>query len=267
MDLGRVVRATASPVIVHVPHAGVGLPDDGLPLPDIPDLAAEVRLMADLHVDLLADRVDALLAESGHAPPNRVGNLLSRVVMDPERFDDESEEMNQVGMGVIYTRTHDGRALYREGLPADAATARKEQWYYPYAAAFTALADRVVRDHGRCLILDLHSYATEALPCELHQADERPPVCLGVEPFHDPGAGQAARFLAEHGFATTLNQPYRGAYVPLNRYGVDPAVQSLMVEVRKDQYLDGTALRPEAADRLSQAVARFARWWVDAQNA
>src|SRR5689334_21857582 len=148
-----VVRHQASPVVFHVPHAGLAVPADLDPFPSLPDLDAEVRLMADLHTHLIADAAARTLADAGAEPPSQLRNDLSRVVMDPERFDDETETMNAVRMGVIYPRTHDGAPLY--ATPPDAAEVRRrtERWYRPYGAELTAMVDAAVGRHGRALIV------------------------------------------------------------------------------------------------------------------
>jgi len=256
------------PVIIHVPHAGLDWPDDGTAMPDQPDLWDEMKLMADRDVDEIAEmavalmegRSDAVKGRGEHTPALFV-NKLSRLAMDPERFDNESEEMNQVGMGVIYERSHDGRPLYSTGLSEADSETRKALWYRPYAQALADLVDQVLDRHGRCLILDLHSYSTKPLPCELHQNDERPEVCLGFEPFHDPGVGQAEQVFARHGFRIGRNQPFSGSYVPLTHWRRTPEVKSLMVEIRKDQYLDGDG------DTDLDAVIQLAATIVDVIDA
>ena len=45
---------------------------------------------------------------------------VSRLIIDPERFlDDLMEAMSEVGMGVIYTRTSDGRVLREPATAPD----------------------------------------------------------------------------------------------------------------------------------------------------
>ena len=116
---------------------------------------------------------------------------------------------------------------------------RKQAWYRPYAQAMSDLVDEVLRRLGRCLIVDLHSYAAQPLPYERHPAQQRPEVCLGFEPFHAPGIEAADEVLRGHGYETARNEPFAGSYVPLKHWRADNRVSSVMIEVRKDQYLDG----------------------------
>ena len=257
------------PVIIHVPHAGLDWPDDGTAMPDQPDLWDEMKLMADRGVDeiaetavaLMAGRRDAVTGRGEHTPALFV-NKLSRLAMDPERFVNESEEMNQVGMGVVYERTHDGRPLYSTGLSEADIETRKALWYRPYTQVLADLVDQVLDRHGRCLIIDLHSYSTEPLPYELHQDGERPEVCLGFEPFHDPGVERAEQVFTRHGFRVGRNQPFSGSYVPLTHWRRTPEVKSLMVEIRKDQYLDSDGHTDlDAAIRLAETIMDVIDAW------
>jgi N-formylglutamate amidohydrolase len=194
-----------------------------------------------------------------------VTNLFSRIFMDPERFDSPDEEMNEVGMGVVYTRTTDGRDLYDPPLDAEEVRGRTEKYYATYSRDFERMVAGILEYWGRCLIVDLHSYTTVALPHERHQDDARPPVCLGFDDFHAPDVAALARSFGAAGFETATNQPFRGSYVPLSQYQVNPLVQSVMVEIRKDQYLgpDG-ALGQAPSARLAGAVADFIAEWMDA---
>ena len=257
----RSSASETSPVVVHVPHAGLAWPDDTTALPDYPRLRSEITLMADLGVDQIADIVGTLLRETGDPFPNRFDSLLTRVAMDPERFDDDTEEMNRVGMGVVYTRTHTGRPLYSTGLSERDVARRKKLWYEPYSDALDQLVSDTLAAHGRCLIVDLHSYSVKPLAHELHKHDARPEVCLGYEPFHDPGIEAAERVFARHGYTTARNQPYQGSYVPLTRWRKDPRLSSVMVEIRKDQYLDKLEVHHGRAVRLAAAVAELIRDW------
>ncbi len=181
-------------------------------------------------------------------------NRLSRLVVDPERFPDEREEMLSAGMGAVYTRTTHGEPL----RPPDADPEPLVQRYFrPYAKAMTeAVADRLAAT-GRAVIIDVHSYPSAPLPYELHGAGPRPPVCLGTDSFHTPPELLAA---AREAFAscggTGLDSPFSGTYVPLAFYGAEARVEAVMIEVRRDLYMTepgGPAGR--GLTRLARALA------------
>lgn len=225
--------AAGSPVILHVPHSAREIPAEvraGIVL-DGPALERELDHITDSHTAELA----ATAAGSAGVTPWRFVNRLSRLVVDPERFPDEREEMLAVGMGAVYTRTTHREALRREGLDPEPLV---ERYFRPYARAMTeAVAERLAAT-GRAVVVDVHSYPSSPLPYELHGEGPRPPVCLGTDPFHTPPELLAA---AREAFAdcgeTGLNSPFGGAYVPLEFYGKDARVGALMVEIRRDTYM------------------------------
>jgi len=92
------------PIIIHIPHASRKIPSDirrSLLLSDS-DLEEELTVMTDAFTDELFDVVSA----------NAEIFPVSRLVLDPERFiDDNQEMMAALGMGVIYTCTSSGQRL------------------------------------------------------------------------------------------------------------------------------------------------------------
>ncbi|MFG2924411.1 N-formylglutamate amidohydrolase [Streptomyces sp. NPDC048305] len=230
---GLVPGAAGSPVLLHVPHSSRTVPHDvreGILLDD-ESLEAELDRITDSHTADLAARASAACASA----PWRFVNGLSRLVVDPERFPDDREEMLAVGMGAVYTRT-----TLREPLRPPEADPEPllDRWFHPYARAMTAAVDERLAATGRAVVIDVHSYPSAALPYELHGTGPRPPVCLGTDGFHTP-PGLLARAEAE--FArfggTGLNSPFPGTYVPLKHYGKDARVSALMIEIRRDLYM------------------------------
>lgn len=225
--------AITSPVVLHVPHSSRRIPVPvraGITLDD-PALERELDHITDAHTAELAERA----SRAAGVTPWRFVNRLSRLVVDPERFPDEREEMRAVGMGAVYTRTTHGAPL----RPADADPAELiETCFHPYAEAMTAaVADRLAAT-GRAVVIDVHSYPTARLPYELHGAGPRPPVCLGTDVFHTPaGLVEQARKAFEGVGTVGIDSPFSGAYVPLRFHGRDPRVTSLMVEIRRDTYM------------------------------
>ncbi|MEU3729818.1 N-formylglutamate amidohydrolase [Streptomyces sp. NPDC033538] len=246
-----------SPVILHVPHSSRTVPADvrrGILLHDAA-LERELDHMTDSHTAQIAAAAATGLAS---VAPWRFVNQLSRLVVDPERFPDEREEMLAVGMGAVYTGTshrgelrsdtHDGRPLL-------------DRYFHPYAKAMTEAVGERLNAVGRAVVIDVHSYPAEPLPYELHGTGPRPPICLGTDPFHTPPELLAAAQKAFAGFGGTgIDSPFAGAYVPLEYYEVDPRVSALMIEIRRDVYMDepGGPAGPGLV-ALAEALAELVR--------
>jgi N-formylglutamate deformylase len=249
----------ASPVVLHVPHGARAMTEAaraGLEVTDA-ELERELDLLTDAHTREIA----AGAAGRAARRPWTFANAFSRLVVDPERFPDDSEEMARVGMGAVYTRTAHGRIL-RDDDPA-----RDEELlathFRPYAEGIADLVDRRLAATGRAVILDVHSYQTVPLPYELHRDGPRPAVCLGVDDFHTPPwLVDAARHA--FGTGTGINSPFAGTYVPLRHYRKEPAVTALMVEIRRDTYMTEPGGPPH--DGLAELVTRLAAL-VDAVTA
>ena len=221
-----------SPVVLHVPHGGTFVPQhlQTTFLLSEEALLHEVELMADLRTDQIANEAISAL----EVQPSVFMNNLSRLVVDPERFDDPSEEMESVGMGVIYTQTSDQRPL--RVVTSSERADLVEQYYKPYSEELSKLVSKTLRLHGQVTIVDLHSYAKDALEYELHKDLARPEICLGVDSFHTPKSLIDAASRAFGGFEIGHNAPFAGTYVPLEHYQSEPMVHSIMIEIRKDTY-------------------------------
>ncbi|MFF8423891.1 N-formylglutamate amidohydrolase [Streptomyces sp. NPDC016566] len=225
--------AAESPVLLHVPHSARAIPQDvrkGILLDDTA-LGVELDHITDAHTARIAQRA----VELAGLTPWRFVNRLSRLVVDPERFPDEREEMLAVGMGAVYTRTtHRGELRAADTDPEPLV----ERYFRPYARAMTeAVAGRLAAT-GRAVVIDVHSYPSRPLPYELHGTGPRPPVCIGTDAFHTPPElREAARKAFSACGDTGLDSPFGGTYVPLEYYGRDQRVSALMVEIRRDTYM------------------------------
>lgn len=222
-----------SPVILHVPHSSREIPAavrSGIVLDDT-GLERELDHITDAHTAELAEAA----ARAAGLTPWRFVNRLSRLVVDPERFPDEREEMLAVGMGAVYTRTTHKEVLRPDGYDTGPLI---ERYFRPYAEAMTrAVAGRLAAT-GRAVIIDVHSYPRAPLPYELHGEGPRPAVCLGTDPFHTPpGLLDAAREAFAPCGETGLDSPFAGTYVPLEFHGKRAEVTALMVEIRRDTYM------------------------------
>ncbi|MFD3453601.1 N-formylglutamate amidohydrolase [Streptomyces sp. NPDC058691] len=243
--------APGSPVLLHVPHSARAVPAPVREriLLDDARLNAELDRMTDSHTALLAERAAAGTGAW------RFVNGLSRLVVDPERFPDEREEMRAVGMGAVYTRTSRLTPLREDD--AEHERALLDAYFHPYAAAMTDAVQDRLEAAGRVVVIDVHSYPSVPLPYELHGDGPRPPVCLGTDAFHTPPWLSAAAREAFAGCGEVgLDSPFSGAYVPLKHYRTTPKVSALMVEIRRDVYMDEPGGAPHSGlDRVAGALA------------
>ncbi|MEB0001907.1 N-formylglutamate amidohydrolase [Cryobacterium sp. RTC2.1] len=230
-------NSATSPVILHAPHGGRSIPAEYLHSYVISpaELEAEKDIMTDHFTEVLAESVTGASA---------MINGLSRFAVDVERFPDDSEELNAVGMGVLYT--HGSR---RQLIRRVAADEREPllAYYADYSARFTALVDATLAVHGRAVIIDVHSYSEHELPYELHGGGFRAPLCVGSEPFHASVALLDAVAESFSGLETRANTPFAGAYVPLKHHQTNARVSSVMLEIRRDVYLTEATLEVKPA--------------------
>jgi N-formylglutamate amidohydrolase len=226
--------AQAKISVLHIPHSS------RLILAD--DRARLAISDAELNAELLR-MTDAYTAEL--FPPTiheaeRIVFPVSRIVCDVERFpDDAAEPMAARGMGAIYTRTSAGNPL-REMLSPNERERIITRWYRPHHELLTSAVDRVLSHHGRCLIVDCHSFSAQPLPHEPDQDPERPEICIGTDSFHTPGglASAVAGAAADLGLTVLVDRPFAGALVPAKHYQSEHRVSSIMIEVNRHLYMD-----------------------------
>ena len=242
-------RSASTPVILHAPHGGRAIPPEHLGsfVVSAAELEAEKDAMTDHFTDTLVGSITGASA---------VINGMSRFAVDVERFPDESEEMNAVGMGVLYTHGSRRQEIRRV---TEADRAPLLAYFAQYSRRFTELVDATLAVHGRAVIIDVHSYPEQQLPYELHGGGPRAPLCVGSEPFHaaEPFLLAVAESFAQ--LQARTNTPFAGSYVPLKHYRTDDRVSSVMLEIRRDVYMDEAtiAVRPDGFLRLQESLQRL----------
>jgi N-formylglutamate deformylase len=176
----RITRSAGLRAVIHLPHAATRVPlevRDQFVLTD-EQLGDEIRLMTDHLTDELF-AVPEAMALAVRFP-------VSRLVVDPERFEsDEQEPMAARGMGVLYERTC-RQTLLRRPLTPPERQALLDRWYRPHHAALTAAVATVLQSRDSCLIIDAHSFPAAPLPYETDQDLDRPDICIGSDDFHTP---------------------------------------------------------------------------------
>lgn len=203
-------------LVVHVPHASLEIPEDVWPEFTVPreEVIVEARASADLYTDLMAREAwpSATIVEA----------TVSRIVVDVERYDDDSaEEMAREGRGVLYT--HSGQ---RERIRSTPSPARREE-----------LLERYYRPHwyelrrkvAGAVLIDLHTYPAEIWPIEQHADGPRPEIDIGWTEGVTPmvWVAQLTRHFRSHGYTVEENTPYVGV--------IDAgAAAAVMIEIRRD---------------------------------
>jgi len=250
-------------VVLHIPH------DSKI----IPDSVRDQFLLGDDELDLELSRITDhhtfdLFAGTG---AQIVRASVSRLVVDVERFrDDVDEPMSRKGMGAVYTATSQMTPLRRTLRPEEREDLMRN-YYDPHHRRLETVVDNAIDAHGRCLVVDCHSFPDHPLPYEQTTSSAvRPDVCIGTDDFHtEESLGSA--FINEFrnaGFTVAVNTPFAGALVPGSRYRIDRRVQTIMVEINRRLYLQDGGIRTkfefysiarQVRTRCVKAVQRFCR--------
>jgi len=219
--------------IVHIPHSSTHIPGQVRSQFVLSEsaLQREMDRMTDWYTDEIF---------GGLAGTSDVIFPVSRLVVDPERFEHDGQEpMACLGMGVVYEKGS-SQAPLRRALSAKERQGLIDDYYRPHHRALTHQTGKIIAEHGQCFILDGHSFPLVPLPYEVDQHLARPEICIGTDAYHTPASlrDAAVELFKEAGFTTAVNHPFAGAMVAQGFYQTDKRVEALMIEVRRDLYMD-----------------------------
>jgi N-formylglutamate amidohydrolase len=241
---------TGLALIFHIPHASVTVPPEarsGMVLTDA-ELAVELLRMTDRYTDEIFKHA----VVDGDAA---VVFPVSRLVVDPERFvDDDAEVMSQRGMGVVYLRRHDGLPLRANAMQKPSLI---QDFYEPHHRALSELVSQHLRPFGRAIIIDCHSFPSVPLPYE--QDPRRPEICVGTDSFHTPQwlSTTLVSAFEGRGYSVLVDSPFSGTIVPAEYLGRSDRVLSIMIEIRRDLYMDEeTGERNSNFSKIAEDIAR-----------
>jgi N-formylglutamate deformylase len=219
-------------IVLHIPHASKYIPDEYLQYFTLSkkDLEVEILKMTDHFTDELFD-------VSG---PNihQLKFPISRLLVDVERFEkDELEPMFKVGMGCVYEKTHHGYSLKNVEHIKDKLI---NKFYREHHENFTEIIDKNLKEKNKVLIIDCHSFPKHPHPYELNQVMDRPEICIGTDNFHTSEKLKTSfgKLFEGLNFTVKYNEPFEGSIVPLKFYNKEVRVQSIMIEVRRDLYMN-----------------------------
>lgn len=245
-------------VVFHIPHDSTVIPSevkDQFVLNE-KELSRELIKMTDHHTYHLIN---------GNFPKSQMVRFpVSRLVVDVERFESDSDEhMATRGMGVIYKSTHELKPLRRPLLPEEREYLLSK-WYRPHHALLTSAVDKALNEFQWALVIDVHSFPTLPLPYETDLTAYRPEICIGFDSYHSTAEGihELSRCFEIQGFEVGVNTPFAGALVPAKHFRKVKRVQAVMIEIRRDLYIDeSTGFLNERAgvvqERLKNALMRW----------
>jgi N-formylglutamate deformylase len=240
--------AEDSPVIVEVPHAGLGL--DAQTLNWLVAPARCVARDADLYVD-------QLFAEAPAAGATLIAAHISRYAVDLNRSIDDYDGQTVVGgpagdrpRGVVWRLTSEGLSVLAERLPPEELERRLASYWRPYHEALERLVERKRRRFGAAVLLCAHSMPTPRnrglralVPAQL--AD----VVPGTRGRTSAAAGlidcvdETAR---AHGLTVEHDVPYRGGFTTGHWGRPAERVHAVQIELARRLYMDEQELTVDA---------------------
>lgn len=246
-------HAGPAPLLISIPHSGTEVP---AAIAQRFTVAARTLPDTDWHVDKLYELARQLGASIIRAN-------YSRYVVDLNRAPDSTPlyESNPTSP-VCPTQTFAGAFIYTAGHePAAAERAQRiEEYWRPYHARIARELGRIRTQHGRALLWDAHSIASEI-----------PDLFEGVLPEFNLGTRDGAscpRAIGEQlldiitrdgEFGAVLDGRFKGGYIT-DHYGKPKAgVYAVQLELAQRAYMnEGTrhGWNPQAAERAAELIGR-----------
>lgn len=241
-------RAPETPVVVEVPHAGLGV--DALTLQSLAAPARSIGVDADLYVDQLyegAPDVGATLLVAEH----------SRYVCDLNRSEQDVDPLAVAGgsaqrapHGLIWRDTTEGqRALYQP-LSREELERRLITYYRPYHQRLSELLAAKRAKFGFVVLLAGHSMPSRGRPGHSDTGRDRADVVPGSR-----GRTTAASAVIDtpeqiarpRGWTVVHDDPYRGGYTTAFYGRPERHQHALQVELSRRLYMNEATLekRPD----------------------
>lgn len=227
--------------VFHIPHASINIPDyTGFVSDNV--IETELIKLTDWATDIIFD-VDGI---------DTIRTPFSRLFCDVERFNDESEPMNQFGRGVLYSKTESGNEL-RDISNKEYII---EDYYNVHHNKFEKLVDDKLKD-GSVYIIDVHSFPNVPVSGEI-ESEVRPDICIGYD---DENADQnyilpLVNYFKNMGYTVSINKPYSGSIVPIKHIG-NKKVQSVMIELNRNLYMTGDLIDTKQLIKLNKLINNY----------
>lgn len=254
-------RGTPTPVVVEVPHAGLGL--DPLALATLAAQGRSLGSDADLYVDeLYADAPDEGAA--------LIVSNVSRYVCDLNRAADDVDPLAVEGgaarsspHGFVWRTTTEGRpALF--GAVTRAEYERRVALYHrPYHDALEKLLEERRAQHGFAILLCAHSMPSRGRDGHDDAGVERADIVPGTrgKSTTAPRVIERVEALArEAGMKLLHDEPYKGGFTTHHYGRPTSGWHSIQIELARRLYMDEKTL--ERKPREFDSVRAFCRGLV-----
>ena len=239
----------ALPVLVEVPHAGLGVPEAVRPLLAAPE--ASLLRDADIYVDQLYD-------EAADAGATVLSARLSRYVVDLNRSADDVDRETVPDhpapralqpRGVVWRMTTDGRPALERPLSFAELQDRIDRFHAPYHRTLEAQIERLRSRFGFAVLVAGHSMPSASRSSR--SGTPRADVVPGTRG-RTTAASEVIDLVDEHfvsaGHSVRHDDPYRGGFTTANYGRPQEGVHAIQIELNRALYVDEETLAPKPAE-------------------
>lgn len=237
-------KASETPVLVEVPHAGLGVDAEALA-----SLTAPCRALG-RDADLF---VDELYADAPSVGAHLLVSRISRYVCDLNRGEDDVDSQAVKGAaprtsphGLIWRTTTDDRPALAAPLPRAELDRRLELIYRPYHHEIVRILTEKRRKFGFAILLCAHSMPSQGRAGHADPGRERADVVPGSR--GRTSAAESVIDLAEdlavqRHWTVAHDDPYKGGF-STGHYGrPSEGWHALQIELARRLYMDEAQLR------------------------
>ena len=243
--VARTPAEPSSPLVVSVPHAGIGTAGFE------PTITPELDVRSD--ADLFVDRLYRIGEPDG--PEAYVASRLSRFVCDLNRDPDD------VAPGAVpehpAPRNVDGRgfiwAVTTTGAPALSRPLTMGEWrertaiHAAYHEALGRALDRARARFGYAILVDGHSMPSRGRSGHKDAGQARADAVPGDRDgtsCAEALTGVVARHLESRGLVVRANDPYKGGFITAHHGRPAEGIHAIQIELRRDLYMDEEQFAP-----------------------
>ena len=235
-------------VIIHVPHAGDGMPDELME-----SVTVSRREFDRLHGKMKDDGVMSVISRS-FGDARLITFDVSRLLCDVERFIGDGEVMERYGMGFCYEKAYNGRKIKNVTPELREKTLR-------YYSSHHRRLDSAVSARENVLLIDFHSFSEDlVMPDRTDGSRSMPEICIGSDDVFTPPplAARAEKLFAEAGFTVAVNYPYSCSMVPnaVLHGRTDCDLRTIMIEINKSVLFRGEGIPDESSIMKIRRVLR-----------